>query len=266
MEKLNLNPFGLSGQQYDPVAFGKMKADTINNTPGSLTGHDCPKCLNRGNIAIPKEDGGVSVRECDCMKIRRCVWAMEKSGLKNVIRDYTFEAYHDTDNWQIAIKHGAMAYADNPAGWLLFCGQSGSGKTHLCTAICRHRLLSGDEVSYMPWRDKIAELKAMSLDNEHRAAIIKGFKTAQILYIDDLYKVADGSRPTPADIGLAFEIINYRYINHLTTIVSTEKTPQELVEIDEATGSRIIEVAGGNVYSIGRDQKRNYRLRGIVNI
>ncbi len=51
---------------------------------------------------------------------------------------------------------------------------------------------------------------------------------------------------------------------HLPTIISTEKTPQELVEIDEATGSRIIEVAGGNVYSIGRDQKRNFRLRGVV--
>lgn len=268
MEKLNLNPFGLSGQQYDPVAFGKMKADTINNTPGSLTGHDCPKCLNRGNIAIPKEDGGVSVRECDCMKIRRCIWEMEKSGLKNIIREKTFELFTAAEEWQKAIKAGAMAYADKLEGWLLFCGQSGSGKTHLCTAVCRHRLLAGDEVRYMPWRDKVAELKAMSLDSERRGEIISGYKKAQILYIDDLYKVgraADGtSNPTGADVSLAFEIINHRYINHLPTIISTEKTPQELVEIDEATGSRIIEMAGGNVYSIGRDQKRNYRLRGVV--
>lgn len=83
------------------------------------------------------------------------------------------------------------------------------------------------------------------------------------MYIDDLFKVgraADGtSNPTGADVSLAFEIINYRYVNHLPTIVSTEKSPQELVGIDEATGSRIIELAGGNVYSIGRDQRRNYR-------
>lgn len=268
MEKLNLNQFGLSGQQYDPVAIGKMKADTINNTPGSLTGHDCPKCLNRGNIAIPKEDGGVSVRECDCMKIRRCIWEMEKSGLKNIIQEKTFELFTAAEEWQKAIKAGTMAYADKLEGWLLFCGQSGSGKTHLCTAVCRQWLLSGDEVRYMPWRDKVAELKAMSLDSERRGEIISGYKTAQILYIDDLYKVGkavDGtSNPTGADVSLAFEIINHRYINHLPTIISTEKTPQELVEIDEATGSRIIEMAGGNVYSIGRDQKRNYRLRGVV--
>ena len=110
----------------------------------------------------------------------------------------------------------------------------------------------------------------MSLDNERRTETLQGFKTAQILYIDDLYKVgraADGSsNPTGADIGLAFEIINHRYINHLPTIVSTEKTPQELVEIDEASGSRIIEMAGCNVYSIGRDTKRNYRLRGVITV
>ena len=270
MERMNLSRFGQSAPQYDPTAFGKMKADTINRTPGELSGYDCPKCLNRGNIAIPKDDGGISVRECDCMKIRRCVWEMEKSGLENIIREKTFDAFTATDEWQKAIKAGAMSYADNPDGWLLFCGQPGSGKTHLCTAVCRHRLLAGDEVRYMPWRDKIAEIKAMSLDNERRAEILQGFKTAQILYIDDLYKVgraADGStNPTGADVGLAFEIINHRYINHLPTIVSTEKTPQELVEIDEATGSRIIEMSGSNVYSIGRDTKRNYRLRGVVTV
>lgn len=268
MEKLNLNPFGMSEQSFDPLAFAKMKANTINDTPGNLTGYDCPKCKNRGNIAIPKEDGGISVRECDCMRIRRCVWEMEKSGLKNIIREKTFEAYNAAEPWQKPLKAGANAYAENPAGWLLFCGQSGSGKTHLCTAVCRHRLLAGDEVRYMPWREKISEIKGMSLDNERRAEILQGFKSAQILYIDDLYKTgkaADGSsNPTGADIGLAFEIINHRYINHLPTIISTEKTAQELVEIDEATGSRILEMAEGHIYSIGRDMKRNYRLRGVV--
>lgn len=270
MEKLNLTPFGLSAQQYDPAALAKMKADTINSSPGNLTGYECRECLNRGTIVFPRDDGSIYTKECDCMKVRRCVWEMEKSGLKNIIREKTFEAFAATEEWQTAIKDGAMAYADNPNGWLLFCGQPGSGKTHLCTAVCRHRLLAGDEVRYMPWRDKITEIKAMSLDNERRAEILQGFKIAPILYIDDLYKVgraSDGSsNPTGADIGLAFEIINYRYINHLPTIVSTEKTPQELVEIDEATGGRVIEMAGSNVYSISKNTKRDYRLRSVVTV
>lgn len=270
MEKLNLNLHGQSAQSFDPVAQGKMRVDVLNSTPGNLTGYDCPECMNRGNIAVLHDDGSFYIRDCDCMKIRRCVWEMEKSGLKNSIRGNTFEAYTTDEPWRRAIKAGAMAYADKLEGWLLFCGQSGSGKTHLCTAVCRHRLLAGDEVRYMPWKDKVAELKGMSLDNDRRGKIINGYKTAQILYIDDLFKVgksADGSsNPTGADIGLAFEIINYRYINRLHTIISTEKTPQELVEIDEATGSRIIEMAGSNVYFVANDPRKNYRLRGVVTV
>lgn len=270
MEKLNLNLFGLSAQSFDPMALAKMKADTINITPGNLTGYNCTKCLNRGHIAIPREDGSISFLDCDCMRIRRCVWEMEKSGLKNIIKEKTFDAFTAAHSWQKAIKTGAMAYADKPDGWLLMCGQSGSGKTHLCTAVCRHRLLAGDEVRYMPWRDDIANLKALSMDSENRDQAMKELKTAQILYIDDLFKTgkaADGScNPTGSDVSIAFEIINYRYINHLTTIVSTEKTPGELVEIDEATGSRIVEMAGSHTYSISRDPKRNYRLRGVVDV
>ena len=118
MERLNLKSLhGLSGitfDNYDPAAHARMKADAINSTPGSLTGIDCPKCKNRGSIALPREDGSVSVQDCDCMKIRRCIWEMEKSGLKNIIREKTFDSYAATEPWQKTIKAGAVAYAEHP--------------------------------------------------------------------------------------------------------------------------------------------------------
>ena len=236
MEKLDLSKYGLSlEQQFDPVAYGKIKADSYNQTEGNLTGMDCKKCLNRGKIAHPKEDGGLSFEECSCMKSRRSIWKMEKSGLKNVIKEMSFERFQATEAWQENIKEKAMDYAESMDGWLLFCGQVGAGKTHLCTAVCRYQLLNGNEVRYMPWRDDVAKLKALSLDNAEREKLIADLKNAQILYIDDLFKTGkalDGSsNPTNADISIAFEIINYRYINHLPTIVSTEKTPQELLEM-----------------------------------
>lgn len=270
MEKLNLKRYGLpSAQSFDPVAFAKMKAESYNKTQGDLTGIDCPKCQNRGNIAVPKDDGNISFGECGCMKARRSVWKMEKSGLKNVIKEMTFERFQAAEDWQKQIKQGAMNYADSLDGWMLFCGQVGGGKSHLCTAVCRQRLLAGDEVYYMPWRDDIARLKALGLDNEQREKMISEMKTAQILYIDDLFKTgraADNSvqRPTSADINVAFEIINYRYVNRLSTIISTESTPQELIGIDEATASRIIEMAKGHTFQISRNANRNYRLRDVV--
>lgn len=270
MKKLNINLPGLSAQSFDPVEAGKLKADSFNKQQGGLTGYDCPKCLNRGRIAIPKEDGGVSFRDCECMKIRRCVQKMEASGLREVIRDWTFEAYKDVDSWQTTIKQGAMAYADNVDGWLLFCGQSGSGKTHLCTAVCRHLLLAGEEVHYMPWRQDIRELKGMAKEPATQAEALKKYQEAPILFIDDLFKVskaADGlCVPPVTDVNLAFDILNYRYTKRLTTIISTERYPAELVDIDEATGGRIVEMAQGHTYCIEKKPGRNYRLRGVVTV
>ena len=271
METIDWSKYGrTSALQFDPIAHGAMRADSYNTTPGNLSGMDCKKCLNKGSIAIPRDDGSVSTVDCECMKARRSIWKMERSGLKNVIKEMTFEKYEAEEEWQKNIKQLAMAYAESMDGWLLFCGQVGSGKSHLCTAICRCRLLRGDEVRYMPWRDDVAKLKALSLDNKEREKMLADLKGAQILYIDDLFKIgkgADGSsNPTGADVGIAFEIINHRYINHLHTIVSTEKTPQELIAIDEATASRIIERAKSNVVNIGRKPNRNYRLRSVVEV
>ena len=46
-----------------------------------------------------------------------------------------------------------------------------------------------------------------------------------------------GKPITQGDINIAFEIINYRYINDLITIISSELLLDEIINIDEATGS-----------------------------
>ena len=116
MDRVNLNPFGRSVPSFDPEEYDRIKINSYNKTAGDLTGYDCSKCLNRGRYAIPKEGGGMSIVDCDCMKIRRCVQKMEASGLREVIRDWTFEAYKDAESWQTTIKRGAVAYADNVDG------------------------------------------------------------------------------------------------------------------------------------------------------
>ena len=45
------------------------------------------------------------------------------------------------------------------------------------------------------------------------------------------------------DIQILFKIINYRYVNRLPIIVSSECLSQGLLEVDKAIGSRIIEMA-----------------------
>lgn len=272
MIKQKLEAYGRSSELlYDPETFGKMKADSYNQKDGDLTGLDCPKCRNKGYIAIPRPgDDKPAFQECSCMKARRAIGKMEKSGLKNVIKELTFEKYAVTQPWQAPAKAKAMDYAKAPEGWLLYCGQPGSGKTHLCTAVCRQRLLEGDAVVYMSWREEISQLKALAQDSQERSKRMEDLKNAQILYMDDLFKTgrsADGSsNPTVADCNLTFEILNYRYVNQKPTILSTEKTPEELLTIDEGIGSRILEQAEGHTVHIQHNPRRNYRLRNLVQV
>jgi DNA replication protein DnaC len=83
-----------------------------------------------------------------------------------------------------------------------------------------------------------------------------------VLYIDDFWKTQQGTNPTPADVHLAFEIINYRYQDKkCVTIISCERTVKELMQIDETVGSRIFERSKDYRLEIERDSAKNFRLR-----
>ncbi len=253
---------------YDPVAHAKMKVDSVNAVPGDLTGADCPQCRNRGSYAVLTDDGRILHRECGCMTQRRCVWKMESSGLKDVMRCYTFAKFKADKPWQEKAKATAMDYCADPQGWFAACGQSGSGKSHLCTAICRQLLLSGHEVVYMPWQSDSAALKAQRLDSDRREELLGRLKKAEYLYIDDLFKTPYSPNgyvsPTNADVMLAFEILNHRYLAKMPTLISTELSPQELAGVDEAVAGRILELAGSHILHITRDPGKNFRLKDVM--
>ena len=89
---------------------------------------------------------------------------------------------------------------------------------------------------------------------------------AELLYIDDLFKTgrsfdSRSPRPTTADVNVAFEILNYRYTAKLPTIVSSECVLDDLIQIDESLAGRIAERAK-NLFELGPDRGKNYRLRG----
>lgn len=253
--------------------------DDLNKKVGNeneTDGYNCNICKNKAWVVklveYPNGTFGQEYGDCKCAETRRSIMRMKRSGLKDVIKDYTFDKFEDTETWQKALKSAAVAYSKAPEGWFFIGGQSGAGKTHLCTAICREFLLGGKRVIYMLWRDDIAKLKGVANDPEQREPMINRFKQADVLYIDDLFKTgkemnSQTQRPSSADISTAFEILNYRYCNpDLLTIISTELSGDELLDIDEATGGRILEKAGANGFSMDKDRSRNYRLRQAVTI
>lgn len=229
---------------------------------GTMDGFDCPDCLNRGWFLRVREDGSRYNEECRCMVLRRNLYRIRASGLEDMMGRYTFAAWQTPEPWQRAILDKAKAYAENPEGWFAVCGRSGTGKTHLCTAICGELLHSGVEVRYLLWRDTIPKLKAAVKEPEEYRQIMEPLKTVKCLYIDDLFKSGKGATPTDADVSVAFELLNYRYNNrNLLTLISSELSVDEISEIDEAVGSRIYERTKERKNYIDLRGRQNWRLK-----
>ena len=66
---------------------------------------------------------------------------------------------------------------------------------------------------------------------------------------------------TDSDINIMFELINHRYFNNLPIIVSSECSVLRLMDVDEALGSRLIEMSKGRVVEL-RGRELNYRMYG----
>ena len=147
--------------------------------------------------------------------------------------------------------------SNNKCNSILFIGQVGSGKTHLSMAIANELMNKGISVIYMPFRDTITTIKQNIMDANYYRKTVDKYKLAKVLLMDDFFKVG----VSKSDINIMFEIINHRYFNKLLMIISTEKTFDGLIQIDEALGSRIIE--SSNDYLVGMiGNKLNYRIYG----
>ena len=216
---------------------------------------DCPVCHNTGAIVRIEADGTLKAEKCSCMAKRVSIRNLERSGLKDMITRYTFKNYTADTNERRKVLNAAEKFCKDDRGWFFISGKSGSGKTHICTAICSRLMDKGKAVRYMRWRDDSIMLKALTTEGEEYQGLIQPFKSAPVLYIDDFLKGGH----TEADIRLAFEILNSRYNDSaLRTVISSELSLFEILGLDEATGGRIYERAKGYVIESPRE---NWRLK-----
>lgn len=244
----------------------KTEADVMNDISGNLSADicDCGKCKNKGVIYFMNGDE-LLCKPCECMSYRDSVMKIKNSGLSESMKKYTFKSFEVVQEYQKLMKEKAANFIKNKGRCFFVGGQIGCGKTHICTATAGYFLRHGKPVRYLQWRDDTPKIKIGISDGSSQNHI-EELKKVEVLYIDDLFKNKEGAEPTGADINLAFEIINYRYINSdLITIISSEKTLAELLLIDEAIGSRIAEMSEQYNISIAKDIRKNYRLKGVIN-
>ena len=225
--------------------------------------YECPKCKDTGFVFKTDECGNEAAWRCDCYAIKQARVMMKRSGISAEFQKKTFDNFETRNNSQIVnAKNKALQYVKNferteheRHNSIMFCGQVGAGKTHLGTAICGELMNRGVAVIYMAYRNAVTKIKQNVINEEEYNRQLNQYTSARVLYIDDLLK----GRLTDADINIMYEIVNYRYMNNMPIIISTEKTPEELITFDEAIGSRLLEMCRRNIIQLhGKDL--NYRL------
>lgn len=266
---LKINSAGNSAPLFDLEAHEKLRTQWANENRVSLPPgeYDCPVCKNKLYIPVYREKYPFATLPCKCVEIRKNWAHIRQSGMEELLQRHSFVGFRVTEPWQADMLRGAQAYAETPKGWIMFSGQSGCGKTHLCSAICRSLATQNLQFRYMPWREEITALKALATDHDRREKKMERLRSAPYLFIDDLFKGGQSSAGpdvTRADVSIAFELINYRYIKRLPTIISTELYPEELLKVDEALCGRILESCGKHLYTVKRVPGRNYRLKAAM--
>lgn len=234
----------------------------------------CPICDGTGFANVGDIFPGYHfVAYCHCGKMRQAQQRIQESGLGEALHAMTFDSFMGREVWQKQMLRTAAAYVSavenlkplEKAPWLMIGGQSGSGKTHLCTAAFGKLLDAGIAGRYMEWLPTCRRLKAVANERDFDE-LLQPFQNAPLLYIDDLLKQQNKTTPTPsdADVRVAFELLNARYNRGLPTLISSEWLSAELLTVDEATFSRVLERAKGFTLDIARQENRNFRTREIT--
>lgn len=237
----------------------QTEADFLNDNVGELNKRDdvdCTLCKNRGYVYKMVDGHDHAVRfECGCMAKRKTIRNARKSGLEKLL-NYRLDEFNVNKDFQRTMKDKVKQYLKYKSNhWFVMLGQSGAGKTHLCSVVARNYLSKNREVKYIVWDEYIRNLKNELYGDDYKA--IDKVKMADVLYIDDFFK----GKISETDKTLAFDIINYRYNNSLVTIISSELLLQELIDVDAAIAGRIKQMSADYIVQIAYDDERNYRLK-----
>lgn len=224
----------------------------------------CPLCNNTTWIEV-RVDKRICAYRCECYEKERISnnsgW--KKAGLTLETSRLNFTNFEEWNEYAREMKRLGIKYFRNfdeikesRKNSLIVAGNPGCGKSHLVIAIANNLIKRNLNVVYMPYRETIMEIKQNVMNGEVYYRILNKYKNAQVLLIDDLFK----GQINPSDINIMFEIVNYRYMNNLPMLISTEMLIDNIISVDEALGSRIYEMAGDYSSEVV-EWRSNYRLK-----
>jgi DNA replication protein DnaC len=247
--------------------------------------YTCSKCKDKGFIIVNIPDlypdgeqklwpnGNLkfieTFKDCSCSKKRQSEHLMKFSEITDEFKKMTFSSFTLKDKHEVIRDAYNCAYdyykvfeqiKEQRCNSISLLGQSGAGKTHLLTALANNLIMKKQiSVLYFPFVEGFNDLKD---DFDLLEEKLTKMKRIGVLFIDDLFK--GRTFPTDFQIEQMFSVINYRYLNHKPIMISSEKTVDDLCDIDEALGTRIFEMCKDYTVVIKGDRKiLNHRLVGV---
>jgi len=182
----------------------------------------------------------------DALDYRRSAVEQGRSALGNLdhYADKTFDTFNlrkfelsaeERYNLENAVAM-ARSYAEQPQDWLVFFGKSGCGKTHLAAAIANRCVEQGHPVWLVVVPDLLDHLRA-AFSPESKVPYDQRFeeiRKSPLLILDDLGTESATSWAREK----LYQIINYRYVARLPTVITTALSVDAL---DERIRSRILD-------------------------
>jgi len=208
----------------------------------------CPICRGIGYVRRerPIDDPEFGLLEiCECQKKQKSradtMRLLEISNL-DAYKGMTFESFKtegvDTGgeiNKTLEVAYNtSQNFAHHLNGWLLLMGGFGCGKTHLAAAIANEVVSLGVETLFLTVPDLLDWLR-FTFTSDSDTTYEKRFeeiRNIRFLVLDDLgtQNTTDWAREK------LFQIINYRYIHKLPTVITTNLN---LTQIDDRISSRL---------------------------
>lgn len=201
---------------------------------------DCPHCGGLGYVRRDVEYGHPDfgkVEICVCRQAQ--VQARIRDRLFSLshleeLKGLTFDSFNPQGRVGLAQRqqesierayNQAAAYADVLDGWLVILGPYGSGKTHLAAAIANHCVDKGVPTLFLTVPDLLDSLRfSYSAEDVTFEERFDQVRDAPLLILDDFgtQSATEWAREK------LFQILNYRYINRLPLVVTSNLALEEI--------------------------------------
>ncbi|MDI6783822.1 MAG: ATP-binding protein [bacterium] len=199
----------------------------------------CAQCDGYGNIITP-----TGVKDCECKLRAQIAFNLLAAQIPPMYARKSLENFKPSSKYRkevLETAKGFFAEYKLEGKGLLFMGPCGTGKTHVAVAILIELILAGHTGLFYNIISLLDDLRASynSKDESEQWELIDRVRDTKILILDDL-----GAEKTSGWVNdRLYAIINYRYENKKTTIVTSNKSESELKDqVGYRIYSRLVEM------------------------